>query len=122
MKATKEQGNQGIRDYISAYKSTATTGVIGFVDVGFTQGQVNGANNVIAATMNDTYIPANSGNKGVNGAYDKASKFVSGGSGLSRDLFYYSYGTPTGAVKAFLDYILSSKGQDAVHAAGFFSI
>ncbi len=114
--ATGQQGNQGVRDYISA-----NTNTIGFVDISFVQGQVNGANNVLAATMNTTV--ASSDTKGVGKAYDTASINVGGqGKGLARDLFYYSYGTPTGAVKAFLDYILSSNGQDYVHQAGFFSI
>jgi ABC-type phosphate transport system substrate-binding protein len=121
VKATPQQGNQGIRDYISAYKVSKTQGVIGFVDIGFTQGQVNGANNVIAAVQNGT--AANSNTKGVGKSYDKDSLTNTGtGKGLARDLFYYSYGTPTGAVKAFLDYIQSSTGQDSVHQAGFFSI
>ncbi len=111
-----EQGNQGIRDYISANKNT-----IGFVDVSFVQGQVNGANNVVAATQNG--VKADSTTKGVGKTYDAASLVVNAGTkGLARDLFYYSYGTPTGAVKAFLDFIQSSKGQDYVHQAGFFSI
>jgi ABC-type phosphate transport system substrate-binding protein len=120
VKATPEQGNQGIRDYISAYKVDKTKGVIGFVDIGFTAGQVNGANNVVAAVQNGTVANANT--KGVGKAYDFDSMTSTGtGKGLARDLYYYSYGTPTGAVKAFLDFILSTQGQDAVHNAGFFS-
>jgi ABC-type phosphate transport system substrate-binding protein len=122
--AIGQQGNQGIRDYISTYPTAANKGVIGFVDISFVQGQVNGANNVLAATQN--YVPANLDNKGVGKKYDQASLTVMGSAAtsgcLARDLFYYSYGVPTGAVKAYLDYILSSTGQDAVHAAGFFSI
>jgi ABC-type phosphate transport system substrate-binding protein len=119
--AIGEQGNQGIRDYISSYPIANNKGAIGFVDIGFTQGQINGATGVIPATQNG--VAASSTTKGVGKTYDTSSIAVSGnGKGLARDLYYYSYGTPTGAVKAFLDYILSSKGQDAVHAAGFFSI
>ncbi len=114
--AHAEQGNQGIRDYVSANKNT-----IGFVDIGFTTGQVNGAANVVPATQNG--VVASSTTKGVGKAYDSASLVVSTGTkGLARDLYYYTYGVPTGAVKAYLDFIQSSKGQDEVHAAGFFSI
>ncbi len=77
--------------------------------------------------MNDgtNDIPANTDNKGKDGKYDKASQTTAGAlgqPGLARDLYYYSYGAPTGAVKAFLDFVQSSKGQDYVHQAGFYSI
>lgn len=113
------QGNQGVRDQINAATKT-----IGFVDISFATGGTNdnGDKSVIAATMAGT--AASSTTKGVGKDYDKASKTAadSGPNGLSRDLFYYSQGVPTGAVKAYLDYITSSAGQDAVHAAGFYSI
>jgi ABC-type phosphate transport system substrate-binding protein len=115
------QGNQGVREAIAATNNT-----VGFVDIGFSKGQVNGNDKVVAAKMLGNV--ANTANKGVGGVYDGASKTVTGQTdttkqkGLARDLFYYSYGVPTGAVKAYLDYIQSSVGQDQVHAAGFFSI
>jgi phosphate transport system substrate-binding protein len=110
--ATGAQGNQGIKEYIAA-----TPHSIGFVDVSFADGTI-----VKAATMDN--VQANSDTKGVNKAYDTHSKYANNDAkhGLARDLYYYTYGTPTGAVKAYLDYILSSAGQDAVHNAGFFSI
>jgi phosphate transport system substrate-binding protein len=114
-----KQGNQGVTEAISA-----TNNSLGFVDVSFsTVGTVVGVNsaaNVYGATMNG--VPALEANKGVGNKYDAASITVNGATkGLARDLFYYSYGTPTGAVKAFLDFMLSSDGQNAVHKAGFFS-
>ncbi len=115
------QGNQGVRDAIHGTPASGTAGTIGFVDVSFATGgaNANAYTNVIAATMNS--VAAGTNTKGVGGPYDVQSKTMSS-QGLSRDLFYYSQGVPTGAVKAYLDYIVSSAGQDAVHAAGFYSI
>jgi ABC-type phosphate transport system substrate-binding protein len=59
--------------------------------------------------------------KGFGGIYDAASKVVShNGKGLARDLYYYSQGIPTGAQKAFFDYVLSNDGQTIVENTGFF--
>ncbi len=38
---------------------------------------------------------------------------------LARPLFYYTNGEPTGLVKEFIDYCLSSAGQEKVSEAGF---
>jgi phosphate transport system substrate-binding protein len=38
---------------------------------------------------------------------------------ISRPLFYYTNGAPTGAIKAFIDYCLSAAGQQEVLDAGF---
>jgi len=119
--AVGKQGNQGIRDYISQTPNT-----IGFVDIGYTAGQVpNGAANVIAASQ--LGVPANIGNKGVDGKYDAASKINTGVTdvtkqkGLARDLFYYNQGLPTGAIKAYLDWMMTPDGQKIVQNEGFFS-
>lgn len=116
--AVGAQGNQGIRDYIQD-----TNNSLGFVDIGYTAGNVNGKDKVIAATMNG--VKADKDTKGLDKAYDTASKAVSSLSekkGLARDLYYYSYGVPKGAVKEYLDYIASPAGQEHVKAAGFFSV
>jgi len=112
--ATGAQGNQGIRDYIAGKLNT-----LGFVDIGYTKGGANGKDNVIPSTMDS--VVASKDTKGLTGTYNAASKIVSGSKGLARDLFYYSYGVPKGAVKQFLDYIVSPAGQEHVKAAGFFS-
>ncbi|MBU4220061.1 MAG: substrate-binding domain-containing protein [Euryarchaeota archaeon] len=109
------QGNQGIRDSIASTEYS-----MGFVDIGYTQGGANGKENVIPATMNG--VVASKDTKGLGGEYDAASKTVSNNTkSLARDLYYYSYGVPKGAVKMFLDYIVSPAGQNDVKAAGFFS-
>lgn len=113
---TGKNGNQGVRDYINSTPNT-----IGFVDIGFTRGQVNGANNVMAAIMNG--IAANATTKGVGKSYDSESiSLTSTGKGLARDLFYYNKGTPQDAMKVYLDWILSPDGQNVVEKEGFFSI
>jgi phosphate transport system substrate-binding protein len=38
---------------------------------------------------------------------------------ISRPLFYYTNGAPTGAIKAYIDYCLSTAGQQEVLTAGF---
>jgi phosphate transport system substrate-binding protein len=114
--ATGAQGNQGVRDYIAANKNS-----IGFVDVGFAAGGVNGNAADIAASMNGTVASKTTKGIGAN-TYDAASRTVTtvSGKGLARDLYYYSQGVPTGAEKAFFDYVLSNDGQTIVEQTGFF--
>jgi len=38
---------------------------------------------------------------------------------VSRGLFYYTDGEPEGIIKAFVDFALSSRGQQLVQDAGF---
>ncbi len=38
---------------------------------------------------------------------------------ISRPLFYYTNGAPTGVIKTFIDYCLSKEGQEEVLVAGF---
>ncbi|MFZ3382366.1 MAG: substrate-binding domain-containing protein [Candidatus Methanoperedens sp.] len=113
----EENGNQGIRDYIAANPNT-----IGFVDIGFAENGVNGKTGVKAATQNG--VAANTSTKGINGPYNKASDDVNSAisGGLARDLYYYSYGTPQGAVKAYLDFIVGLEGQKIVEGTGFYKI
>ncbi len=112
--AVGAQGNQGIRDYIDSH-----TNSIGFVDIGFAKGGVNGKVNVIPASQNG--VVASKTTKGVGKDYDIASKTVSGISkGLARDLYYYSQGIPTGAQKAYFDFVLSNDGQTILEQTGFF--
>jgi phosphate transport system substrate-binding protein len=41
---------------------------------------------------------------------------------ISRSLFMYTEGTPTGLVKDFLDFVLSSEGQEIVEEIGFIRV
>jgi len=114
--ATGAQGNQGIRDYISTHSKS-----IGFVDIGFATGGINGIANVMPASQNS--IVASKTTKGFEGPYSVASNTVNGGTSsktLARDLYYYSQGIPTGAQKAFFDFVLSNDGQTIVEQTGFY--
>ncbi|VVB56372.1 PBP superfamily domain protein [uncultured archaeon] len=118
---TGYQGNQGIRDAIASNPN-----LVGFVDVGFTGSFLNGNAKVVAATMNNT--KAEDANKGVGKTYDIQSISLTGitdvtkQKGLARDLFYYNQGIPTGAIKTYLDWIMTPDGQKVVQNEGFFSI
>jgi phosphate transport system substrate-binding protein len=112
--------NEAIQAAMAGSSCTAAAVCVGFMDVGFTDGKT-----IVAATQGG--IAAKDSTKGIGVGYDAAAKGVSPAvapasqAGLARDLYLYSQGTPTGAIKAFIDFMLSSKGQDAVHAAGYFS-
>ncbi len=115
--AVEAQGNQGIRDYVASHPNS-----IGFVDIGFAKGGANGNDAVIPASMET--VQANKTTKGVPGPYDAASNDVNSyysTKGLSRDLYYYSQpGIPSGAMKAYLDFVMSNDGQTIVEKTGFF--
>ncbi len=111
------QGNQGIRDYVANNVNS-----IGFVDIGFAAGGVNGNAADLPAMQNG--VVAGKTTDKVGGTYDLASQNVNGQgkNGLARNLYYYSQpGAPSGAVKAYLDFVMSQDGQALVQQAGFFS-
>ncbi|MBN1223016.1 MAG: PstS family phosphate ABC transporter substrate-binding protein [Candidatus Aminicenantes bacterium] len=58
----------------------------------------------------------------VNGIKPTKDNVVNGSYALSRKLFMYTNGAPKGAVKEFLDYVMSSEGQKLVDKAGFVAI
>jgi phosphate transport system substrate-binding protein len=41
---------------------------------------------------------------------------------LSRQLFFYTVGEPTGEVKAFIDWVLSPEGQEICEAVGYYPL
>ena len=41
---------------------------------------------------------------------------------LSRNLFFYTVGEPTGEVKAFIDWVLSPEGQEICEAVGYYPL
>lgn len=61
----------------------------------------------IKKTANDTAVQPSVENA-LNGTYP-----------ISRPLFYYTNGEPTGLIKAYIDYCLSEEGQKEVLVAGF---
>ncbi|MDY7229914.1 phosphate ABC transporter substrate-binding protein [Hyalangium rubrum] len=51
-----------------------------------------------------------------------AENIKSGKYPLSRDLYFYLRGKPTGEVKAFIDFALSPEGQQIVNKVGYFPV
>ncbi|MDC0709001.1 phosphate ABC transporter substrate-binding protein [Stigmatella sp. ncwal1] len=51
-----------------------------------------------------------------------AENIKSGKYPLSRDLYFYLRGKPTGEVKTFIDFALSSEGQQIVNKVGYFPV
>jgi phosphate transport system substrate-binding protein len=58
----------------------------------------------------------------VNGTQPTKANVVNGSYILARKLFMYTNGAPKGAVKEYIDYILSKEGQKLVDKAGFVAI
>lgn len=81
---------------------TNTPGAIGYVGLGYLSSSVK------AVTVNG--IQANKANV-VNGSYP-----------LARNLYMYTNGKPEGAVKDFIDFIMSSEGQRLVDKDGFVAV
>ncbi len=50
------------------------------------------------------------------------ANITSGAYPLIRPLYHYTVGTPAGALKAYLEFVLSDEGQSVVQEAGFFPI
>lgn len=64
----------------------------------------------VKATENDT-------------AYEPTEEnIISGKYPVSRDLYYYTRGAPSGAIKGFIDWVRSSEGQKIVMSVGYFPI
>ncbi|MCD6363990.1 MAG: phosphate ABC transporter substrate-binding protein [Synergistetes bacterium] len=58
----------------------------------------------------------------VDGVYPTLKTVIDGSYKLSRPLFMYTNGRPTGAVKEFIDFVLSPEGQRIVKEQGFVPI
>jgi ABC-type phosphate transport system substrate-binding protein len=117
--------NEEIRNAIAGCSNIQLC--IGVLDVAFTGSNNFGNANVVAATQ--WGVTANAANKGLDKAYDLGSQTAATGisppptgtKGLARDLFYYTHGTPSGAIKAYLDFVTTNPtGQKAVTDAGFY--
>jgi phosphate transport system substrate-binding protein len=58
----------------------------------------------------------------IDGVYPSTTTVKDGTYPISRSLHMYTLGTPTGAVKDFIDYVKNSEGQDVVEDEGFIKI
>jgi phosphate transport system substrate-binding protein len=102
---SQETGNAAI-----AVKVQQTSGGIGYVGIGYAE-QATGTK-ILSLKANDTataYLPTDEA-----AVYSKSYP-------LSRYLFLYT-GAPDGAVKQWIDYVLSDAGQNIVAEQGFYKL
>jgi phosphate transport system substrate-binding protein len=86
-------------------------GGIGYAAIGYVKGAKGIAAVSIAAKQGDPYISPLDDAKVFSGAY-----------ALTRPLFHYVNGKPTGALKQFFEFELSKAGQDIVVKGGFLPV
>jgi phosphate transport system substrate-binding protein len=55
----------------------------------------------------------------INGVMPTKETVVSGEYSLSRPLYMYTNGKPSGLAKSFIDFVLSPEGQEIVNKQGF---
>ena len=93
-KAIVQASNQTVKNTVAL-----TKGAIGYIGLGYVDSSVK-------AIMYDEVMPSKES------AINKTYK-------LSRHLYMYTNGQPTGAVKDFIDFVLSTDGQNIVEEVGF---
>lgn len=107
-------GNPGVLAAVAANPNS-----IGFVDLGYV---IDSTDAAYKATMNGTaataanYVPYETASDDVNGGETKT---------LTSGLYYYTYGVPSGATKAFIDFCLSpatGEGQDILATVGLIKL
>ena len=101
--ALKQASNEAIRTLVAQ-----TAGAIGYVGLGFVDSSVK----VLAV------LPAGGGTS----AKPSAETVRSGRYAISRKLYCYTNGAPTGVVKTFLDWAEGPEGQALVEKAGFIPV
>ena len=89
----------------------ADNGAIGYVGIGYAHEAADKVKIVAIKQDADSPAIAPSEKSVLDGSYP-----------ISRDLYFYADGNPTGAVKDFVDFCLSPEGQDLVEKAGFVAI
>jgi phosphate transport system substrate-binding protein len=92
--ALLQASNQAVAQAVSR-----TPGAIGYVGLGYLSSSVKGVS--------------------VDGVEPNKENVVNGSYELARKLFMYTDGAPAGVVKAFIDFVLSEKGQELVEKAGY---
>ncbi len=95
--AVVQGSNQAVKTTVSK-----TPGAIGYIGLGYVDSSVK-------ALKYDGVMPS----KGtvLNGTYE-----------ISRPLFMYTNGTPKGAVKGFIDFVMSPEGQSIVEEVGYIAV
>lgn len=82
---------------------------------------VKGSNKAIGYTGLG-YVDSSTPGIAINGVEPTSENIKAGSYPLSRSLHMYTNGEPTGAVKDFLDFVLSEEGQQIVEQEGFISV
>jgi len=93
-KAIVQASNQTVKNTVAL-----TKGAIGYIGLGYVDSSVK-------AVSYDGVFPSKE--SAINRTYE-----------LSRHLYMYTNGQPTGAVKDFIDFVLSTDGQNIVEEVGF---
>ena len=103
---SQETGNAAI-----ATKVNQNAGGIGYIGIGYAQ-QAQGVKTLSlkADVSSEAFLPT-----------DEEAVYA-GDYPLSRHLYVYTNGTPEGAVKKWVKYILSDEGQAVVEEAGFYKL
>lgn len=70
----------------------------------------------------DKTVKALSLNKGTGFVVPTAEGILNGSYPLSRSLYFYTNGEPSGPTKEFIDFVLSEKGQNVVNTVGYIPI
>jgi phosphate transport system substrate-binding protein len=96
-KAIVQASNQTVKNTVAI-----TKGAIGYIGLGYVDSSVK-------SIIYDGIMPTRES------AVNKTYK-------LARDLYMYTNGQPTGAVKDFIDFVLSADGQNIVEEVGFIRI
>lgn len=99
-----------------ALTQPATGGIVGEVS------QNANAIGYIGVAYLDESVKALNLNAGDGSEAPSSENIISGAYPLSRPLYFYTNGEPSGLTKEFIDYVLSEKGQGIVSEVGYFPI
>lgn len=106
-----------IRKYIKS-----TPNALGFLPYNPTASSFTGIVGAQLLSSGTTYVEPKNENKGIGGTYDAAAKSnYPAGKSLASDAYYYTQGVPSGATKAFLDFVTGADGQTILKENGWFS-
>ncbi len=99
-----------------ALTQPATGGIVSEVS------QNQGAIGYIGVAYLDESVKALSLDNGNGSEYPSSENIISGAYPLSRPLYFYTNGEPSGLTKEFIDYVMSEDGQNLVLEVGYFPI
>ncbi len=112
----KEEVLQGDEYRADALTQPATGGIVGEVS------QNTNAIGYIGVAYLDESVKALNLDAGNGSEAPTSENILSGAYPLSRALYFYTNGEPSGLTKEFIDFVLSEKGQSLVTEVGYFPI